>query len=198
MFNSLRGLVSHKGETQLFLLCGGIEWDISVSASTLSSLPEVGKEGRVFIFFHHKEDQMKLFGFASEDERSLFLDLMKVDGIGPRQAMKILSGISVESFISTLDSEDVDALTRIPGLGKKTAQKIILALRGKLTIAGNDTEPTEHNELLDGLVDMGFDKKKALKALEDAEKEIEGSASSMPRDEREKELFKRAIVRLSS
>ncbi len=198
MFNSLRGLVSHKGENQLFLLCGGIEWDISVSASTLSSLPEVGKEGRVFIFFHHKEDQMKLFGFASEDERSLFLDLMKVDGIGPRQAMKILSGISVESFISTLDSEDVDALTRIPGLGKKTAQKIILALRGKLTIAGNDAEPTEHNELLDGLVDMGFDKKKALKALEDAEKEIEGSASSLPRDEREKELFKRAIVRLSS
>lgn len=199
MFNSLRGIISFKGESQLFLLAGGIEWDISVSATTRALLPEPGNEARVFIFFYHKEDQMKLFGFATEEERSVFLDLMKVDGIGPRQAIKILSGINVESFLATVDSEDVDALIRIPGLGKKTAQKIILALRGKLTLKTDRPEAGEHNELLDGLVEMGFDKRQALKALEDAAKELEEtSKEALKGPEREKELFRRAIVRLSS
>ena len=121
MFNSLKGTVSQKNAVSVHLQTDFIEWDLLAPGSTLDSLPQVGDTVRLFTYLHHREDQLALYGFASREERNLFLDLLKVGGIGPRQALKILSGMSVEEFVGSLNSDDVDGLSRVPGLGKKTA-----------------------------------------------------------------------------
>ncbi len=197
MINSLTGTITHKGATEVFLESRGIEWQLSVSERTARKLPPTGKEIRVYTYLHHREDQMVLFGFAGVEERFLFHDLLRVAGIGPKQAIRILSGMSVGQFVKNLDADDVDALSSIPGLGKKTAQKIILTLRGRLTAQENeDGTEKPYAEIVTALVDMGFDRQSAVKAVAKCAAEI----SEEPDGEEigEKEIFRRAIVALSS
>ena len=191
MWNSLTGMLTHKGEDGIHLQTGPVEWEISVSAYTLSQLPPAGREVRIFTHLHHREDGMKLFGFSQERERDVFLELQKVGGVGPRQTLKILSGISPEGFVRSLDAGDVEALTRLPGLGLKTAQKIILSLRGKLTLT-EEREETGHGELIDSLVNMGFDRRLVKEAVLRAAAEGEESGTLT-----EQELFRKALVNLS-
>ncbi|MFW6292397.1 MAG: Holliday junction branch migration protein RuvA, partial [Spirochaetota bacterium] len=134
MFNSLRGTISGRGPNSLYVTTAGVEWELDVSGFTLRSLATHGSadEVRVFTYLYHREDQMRLYGFASPDERRVFLELTRVSGIGPRAALKMLSGTSPNEIIRMLEAEDVDGLVRLPGLGRKTAQKVILTLRGKL------------------------------------------------------------------
>ena len=199
MFNSLSGTLTYKGIDCIYLLNScGMEWDISVSAKTLAKLPEVGAECKVYIYYLHREDAVKLYGFASQEERAFFLELNKVNGIGPKQAMKMLSSISAKQMSEALDKDDVDLLSDIPGVGKKTAQKIMLALRGKLIL---DEQPASQGnpkfgDIVNALSDMGFDYKKALKAVEEVLKSSD--IKNMKDDELEKEVFKRAIVLLST
>jgi holliday junction DNA helicase RuvA len=189
VFNSLCGTVTAVDGAMLCLETAGIEWSLTVSTTTAGSLPPVGAKARVFVHLHHREDQMALYGFASVEERSVFLDLLKVGGIGTRQAIRILSGMTVAALSAALDSEDVDALARIPGLGKKTAQKILLTLRGKLSIGhGGEAEPAD--ELVEALANMGFERSRARYAVSAVRSE------SAP-DEAEGELLRRSIVRLS-
>jgi len=138
---------------------------------------------------------MRRFGFAKEEERMLFLDLLKVDGIGPKQAIRILSGANVDSFAEILEAGDVDSLKRIPGIGVKSAQKIILALKGKLTLKEAE-EAEEGRDLVTALADMGFDRRKAAAVVASLLEETreEGIAG----EKLEQEIFRRAIVRLSS
>jgi Holliday junction DNA helicase RuvA len=194
MFNSLKGTFVGKTAGKIFLDIGGIEWELDVSYTTASLLPPPGSTIRLFTFLHHREDAMRLYGFHNEEERALFLDLIKVDGIGPKQALRILSGTNVDSFIAILEAGDVDALRRIPGLGVKTAQKIILALKGRLSLR-DDAEPTEGEEIIAALADMGFDRKRAVVSVKSllAELKEEGLAE----DNLVKEVFRRAIIRLS-
>jgi holliday junction DNA helicase RuvA len=142
---------------------------------------------------------MRLFGFADEEERSLFLDLQKVEGIGPKQAMKILSGISTTEFEAALEKADIDRLTAVPGLGTKTAQKIVLALKGKLSYArGKDEEPEgPHEDLVMALADMGFDRKRAREAVNTLDEELKAAIEGVKAEEREREIFRRAIVLLT-
>jgi holliday junction DNA helicase RuvA len=197
MINSLKGTITHKGATEIFLECREIEWQLSVSERTARDLPAVGNDIRVYTYLHHREDQMVLFGFAHEEERFLFHDLLRVAGIGPKQAVRILSGMSVDQFVKNLDSDDVDALARIPGLGKKTAQKIILTLRGRLTSQqSEDGSEKPFEEIVTALVEMGFDRQSAARAVAKCAADISGEIED---DESgEKEIFRRAIVALSS
>lgn len=203
MFNSLTGHVTGHDFPALYLTTGAMEWSLEVSAATFQTALATPhqQELRLFVHLHVREDALKLFGFASLAERGAFLELLTVPGIGPRQALKILSSTSVEALSQMLEGEDVAALTRLPGLGTRTAQKMILQLRGRLA-----TEPAEANagvssaggpysELVAALVEMGFDAREAEAALEAAAGEIgaalpEGAA-------REQDLFRRAIVTLS-
>ena len=140
---------------------------------------------------------MTLYGFAGTDERFLFHDLLRVSGIGPKQAIRILSGMSVEQIVKSLDADDIDGLSRIPGLGKKTAQKIILALRGRLTLPQEDDEKVKpFAEIVTALIEMGFEKQSATRVVERCAADI--SEESMSSEDREKEIFRRAIVSLSS
>lgn len=193
MFNSVRGRVAAKRVGQLFLENGGVEWDITMSQASLGELPEIGSEARVFVYLYHRDDRMRLYGFATDEERSVFLELLKVDGVGPRQAIRILSGGSLEQFLARLDAGDVDSLTRLPGLGKKTAQKIVLALRGKLSLKAKD-ESSGFEDITAALVDMGFEKKQAEKAVSAALEELHGESDREPV---ENEVLKHAIVHLS-
>lgn len=198
MFNSLTGRITGHDFPSLYLSTGGIEWALEVSAATFQAAlaAEHGVEHRVYLHLHSREDALQLFGFWTSAERRAFRELLKVTGIGPRQALRILSGTTVEVLTTMLDQEDVEALTHIPGLGKKTAQKMILQLKGHLvtentgTHPGTTAEAGRDGELLAALVEMGFDRGAAKTALEDG-------AQALGDDADEQELFRHAIVTLS-
>lgn len=194
MYNSIQGTLTGKGATKVFLENQGIEYELEVSFNTASALPELGSKVRLYTYLHHREEVMKLYGFLEEAERRLFLDLLKVEGIGPRQALRILSGTTVGAFLRILESEDVKALTRIPGLGMKTAQKVLLSLKGKISLE-EEALPREERDLQVALVEMGFELSKASDALRRALKECrEEGLSGEPL---EREAFRRAIVLMS-
>ena len=193
MFNSLRGIISEKSIDSVCILTGGIEWDIAIPATDIAALPRSGEEGRIFTWLYHKEDQMKLYGFAGEDRRFTFLELLKVEGIGPKGAIKIMGGISQEDLEKALENEDLNRLEAIPGLGKKTAQKMILALKGKL-VRTPDAPATPYGDLVEALIAMGYDRRPATEALTRAEAEL---PPGLDGEEREKMLFRQAIVQLT-
>ena len=195
MINSLKGRVSGKEAGRFYLENSGIEWEIESSYATISLLPAEGMELRIYTYLYHREDAMRLFGFITEEERFLFLDLMKVNGIGPKQALRILSGTTVESFSRILENEDVDNLKRIPGLGLKTAQKIILTLKGKLTFHRETESAEKSSDLVLALEEMGFDRKNAASVIKALEEEL--SRSGLAGEELERECFRQAIIRLS-
>jgi Holliday junction DNA helicase RuvA len=195
MFNSLRGIITEKLPETLRLLTGGIEWDIALPGTDINGLPPAGESARVFTWLYHREDQMRLFGFASDERRYTFLELLKVEGIGPRGALKIMGGISQAELERALETEDLGRLEAVPGLGKKTAQKMILALKGKLTFpSASPAKASPYGELAEALAEMGYDRRTAAEVLAAlAETLPPGLAGA----EREKLLFKQAIVRLS-
>ena len=194
MFNSVRGTITEKLSDSVYILSNGIEWDISTPATDILKLPPIGEECQIFTWLYHREDQMKLYGFVADERRSTFLELLKVEGIGPKAALKILGNIGQEELENALENEDLGRLEAVPGLGKKTAQKMILSLKGKLTHVKAVTS-SPYNELIDALVGMGYDRRAALDAMSRAEKEL---APDTPGAEKEKLLFKNAIVILSN
>jgi holliday junction DNA helicase RuvA len=212
VFNSLYGTISGHRFPLVFLRTGGMEWQLEVSAATFQSVMNTETDGdhRVFTYLHSREDLLRLYGFWTEAERRAFMELISVPGIGPRQALKILSGTTPDSLVRYLDEEDIPALTRIPGLGKKTAQRLILQLKGHLVLDPDGTGAgaagavvSASNELLEALTEMGFDRKRAEVALKAAEAELSAGAgdSALPNGQHgrdmEQELFRRAIVALS-
>jgi holliday junction DNA helicase RuvA len=195
MWNSISGEITHKDEERVFLQSGGLEWEIHVSRRSSEKLPDIGRSARVFTWLLHRDDQMKIHGFADAAERSLFLDLLKVDGVGPRAAMKILSGIDRDAFMAALDKDDVEALSAVPGIGRKTAQKIILSLKGKLSAAGGPGSLPLEEDIATALVGMGYDRKAARAAVASALKGI--VPADIRRDDLEREVFKKAIAIVS-
>ena len=193
MFNSIRGTITAKSGDGVYVVSGGIEWDIAVPSTDLSRLPPEGEEARIFTWLYHREDQMKLFGFSDPVRRSTFLELLKVEGIGPKGALKILGGIDQDDLEKALEAGDLSRLEAVPGLGKKTAQKMILALKGKLTSV-KTAVVTPYAELTEALVGMGYDRRAASEALSKAEAELPPNVAAA---EKEKLLFKEAIVHLS-
>ena len=194
MFNSIRGIITEKLIDSVCLLNGGIEWEIAVPATDISRLAPLGEEERLFTWLYHKEDQMKLYGFAEAGRRATFMELLKVEGIGPRAALKIMGGIGQEELEKALENEDLNRLEAIPGLGKKTAQKMILALKGKL-VRAEDAPASPYSDLVEALAEMGYERRIAAEALNKAEAELPPGITDA---DKEKLLFKQAIVYLSS
>ena len=194
MFNSIRGLITEKLADSVYVLSAGIEWDIAVPATDIARLPPLGEEGRIFTWLYHREDQVKLYGFAAEERRATFLELLKVEGIGPKGALKIMGGIGQEELENALENEDLARLEAVPGLGKKTAQKMLLSLKGKL-VKAKAVPQTPYGDLVEALAGMGYEKRAAAEALIRAEAELPPGTTGA---EKEKLLFKQAIVYLSS
>ncbi|MBV6415624.1 MAG: Holliday junction ATP-dependent DNA helicase RuvA [Steroidobacteraceae bacterium] len=135
MIGSLRGILRAKAPPQLLLEVGGVGYEVEAPMSTFYTLPAVGQELHVLTHLVVREDAHTLYGFATETERRLFRDLLRVTGIGPKLALAILSGSSVEAFTQCVLAQDAGALTKIPGVGRKTAERLLVEMRDRLQAA---------------------------------------------------------------
>lgn len=131
MIGRLRGTLAHKAPPWLVIDVGGVGYELEAPMSTFYDLPEVGREIALFTHYAQKEDSVSLYGFLHESERRLFRDVQKVTGIGAKIALAILSGVSVDTFARLVHTGDVTALTKIPGIGKKTAERMVVELRDR-------------------------------------------------------------------
>ncbi|MGH8154364.1 MAG: Holliday junction branch migration protein RuvA [Rhodanobacteraceae bacterium] len=132
MIGRLRGILISKRPPWVLVEVGGVGYELEVPMSTLYDLPDPGTEVVLLTHYAHKEDTVALYGFLRDDERALFRDLQKVSGIGARIALAVLSGVSTSEFARLVQGGDVAALTRIPGIGKKTAERIVVELRDRV------------------------------------------------------------------
>jgi holliday junction DNA helicase RuvA len=132
MIALLRGRLEEKHPNQAIVLCGGVGYDVAISVTTFSSLPGVGEEVSLRVHTHVREDALVLYGFAAPEEKALFEKLITVTGVGPKLAITILSGLPATELAGILRAGEVGQLTRIPGIGKKTAERLILELRDKI------------------------------------------------------------------
>ena len=201
MFNSISGMLTGKTAESIYIETHGIEWEILVSTLSADRFGAAGSMVQVYTWLYHREDQMRLFGFLTPAERSLFLDLTKVDGIGPKQALKILSGLDSAALDAALEAGDVTRLQSIPGIGKKTAQKMVLTLKGQLT-GLHDTgraetaKKSEFEDIITALINMGYDRKRAAETVESIAQSMR--TKGVDPVAKEEELFRTAIVNLSS
>ena len=204
MFNSITGIITGKFPKQLFLDNNGIEWVICVPDSNLELLPPVGNEAKVFTWLQHTENLMSLYGFSSADERSVFLDLLKVDGVGPKGAVKIMSSVSSGRLNDVLERGDVEMLEKIPGIGKKTAAKMMLALKGKLKLSETNSSiniqsASTYSDVVSSLVSMGYDKRLVEQKVSQLAESLASQADFADKTQKDREdlIFRRAIVELS-
>lgn len=137
MIGRLSGTLIHKQPPWLVVDVGGVGYELEAPMSTFYELPQVGAQVRLFTHYAQKEDSVALYGFLNEAERRLFRDVQKVSGIGAKIALAVLSGASVAEFARLVQSGDVAALTRIPGIGKKTAERMVVELRDRTVDVAN-------------------------------------------------------------
>ncbi len=175
MIAHLRGKLLTKHPNQAIVETGGVGYDVAISVPTFSDLPALGSEVALHIHTHVREDQIALYGFLRPAEKNLFEKLLTVSGIGPKLAITILSGMAADEMTGAIRANDVAKLTRIPGIGKKTAERMVLELRDKLPKgeAGSATvamlNPIEE-DVLSALVNLGYQRPIAEKALAVASK----------------------------
>lgn len=135
MIALLRGILVEKSPNQAVVDAGGVGYDVTIPVSTYTALPEVGSEVRLRIHTHVREDAIALFGFTSVEEKQVFEKLIGVSGIGPKLAVTVLSGLAAPDLIRSIRNSEVERLVRIPGVGKKTAERMILELKDKLIVS---------------------------------------------------------------
>jgi Holliday junction DNA helicase RuvA len=153
MIALLRGILIEKHPNQAIVETGGVGYDVAIPVSTFTRLPDAGAEVRLRIHTHVREDALALYGFLTQDEKALFEKLIGVGGIGPTLAVKILSGLAAVDLIHAIRRGEVDKLVRIPGIGKKTAERMVLELRDKLPAPAGEESPAAASEAL-SLVDQ--------------------------------------------
>ena len=168
MIGRLSGLLLDKNPAQLIVDCNGVGYEVGVPMSTFYNLPATGERITLLTHMVVREDAQLLYGFGTTQERELFRELIKISGIGARTALAILSGMSVNDLAQAVTLQEVGRLTRIPGIGKKTAERLLLELKGKLgaelgTAPG--TEGESSNDVLSALLALGYSEKEALLAI---------------------------------
>ena len=132
MIGSLIGLIKEKKPSLLLLEVNGVGYEINVPLSTSFQLPKKGESAYLLTHLIVREDQHTLYGFATEEERNLFRTLIKISGVGAKMALTILSGINVNGFVQSVINEDIDTLVHLPGIGKKTAERLIVEMKDRI------------------------------------------------------------------
>ena len=179
MIAHLRGKLIAKHPNQAIVETAGVGYEVTISVPTFSELPALGREVALFIHTHVREDAIALFGFLRAEEKQLFEKLISVSGIGPKLAITILSGMPTPDMVSAIRGNDIARLTRIPGIGKKTAERMVLELRDKLegfgaTATVPATTPAEE-DVLSALVNLGYQRAAAERAVATAAKSSNGA-----------------------
>ena len=169
MIAHLRGKLISKHPNQAVVEAGGVGYEVNISIPTFSALPSLEVEVALFIHTHVREDALSLFGFLRSEEKQLFEKLISVSGIGPRLAITILSGMPADAMVAAIKGNNVATLTRIPGIGKKTAERMVLELRDKLETFGVPAaaaaaSPVEE-DVISALVNLGYQRPLPEKAL---------------------------------
>lgn len=175
MIAHLRGLLLTKSPNQIIVECSGVGYEVAISVATFSALAEEGAQVSLYVYTNVREDQIALFGFAEMQEKRLFEKLLTISGIGPKLAITVLSGISADRLVMAIRGGDHATLTRIPGIGKKTAERVVLELKDKLEDMAVPVEAgavTHHgpagDDAISALVNLGYQRPVAQKAVEAA------------------------------
>jgi Holliday junction DNA helicase RuvA len=170
MIGRIQGILVSVHPPRLLVDCQGIGYEVDVPMSTLYQLPQAGQKITLLTHFQVREDAQQLFGFATETEREAFRQLIKISGVGSRTALAVLSGMSVNELAQAIALQEAGRLTQVPGIGKKTAERLCLELKGKLApdlgiTAGKPQALDANSEVLQALLALGYSEKEALLAL---------------------------------
>jgi Holliday junction DNA helicase RuvA len=176
----IRGKIFTKSPNAVVIDCSGVGYELAISVTTYTEIGDPGSEARLHVHTHVREDALLLFGFADPTEKRLFEKLLTISGIGPKLAITVLSGISSDRLITAIRSADHATLTRIPGIGKKTAERVVLELKDKLddlatsAAIASPAKPSlgaTADDVLSALVNLGYARPIAQKAVESAAKD---------------------------
>jgi Holliday junction DNA helicase RuvA len=174
MIGRLSGILLEKNPPQLLVDCNGVGYEVSVPMSTFYNLPSLGEKVVLLTHLTVREDAHLLHGFGSAEERNVFRELIKISGVGARTALAILSGMSVADLVQAISLQEAGRLTRVPGIGKKTAERLLLELKGKLGAdlgGGPAAATTDHAaDILNALLALGYSDKEAGLALKQVPK----------------------------
>lgn len=173
MYNYIKGKITEKGDGIIVVECGGVGYELNVSANAMAELSDKQGEVKVYCMLNVREDDMSLFGFATKQEKNMFRNLISVSGVGPKLALTVLSGMTVGQFATAVACSDSAALSKIKGVGKKTAERIVLELRDKVgkEYAGEDKTsaspvPVNLNEdAVLALMTLGYNRQEASAAV---------------------------------
>ena len=168
MIGRLNGLLAEKNPPEILVDCNGVGYEVLVPMSTFYNLPSLGEKVSLLTHFVVREDAQILYGFAQASERAAFRQLIKISGVGPRTALSVLSGLSVEELAQAVTTQEAGRIIKVPGIGKKTAERLLLELKGKLGAdmgihinIGNESQ----SDILQALVALGYSDRDAALAL---------------------------------
>lgn len=180
MYNYIKGKLIESGENYVVVESGNIGYELNVSANTAAELSAAEGEVKIYCFLSVREDDMSLFGFASKQEKSMFVKLVSVSGVGPKLALTVLSGMTAGQFAAAVVKGDVTALSKTKGVGKKTAERIVLELKDKVnkdytyeeTVSAVKADVTEVNEeAVLALMTLGYNRHEASEAVKRVQKD---------------------------
>jgi Holliday junction DNA helicase RuvA len=176
MIGRLNGTLADKNPPQVLVDCNGVGYEVDVPMSTFYNLPGIGERVSLLTHFVVREDAQVLFGFGSGSEREAFRQLIRISGVGPRTALAVLSGMSVADIAQAVTAQDAGRLVKVPGIGKKTAERLLLELKGKIGAnlgqsAAAGAASDAQGDILQALVALGY-----------SDKEAAASLKSLPRD----------------
>ncbi|MBT6232396.1 Holliday junction branch migration protein RuvA [Methylophilaceae bacterium] len=176
MIGRIKGRILEKIPPHILIDCNGVGYEIEVPMTTFYDLPEVGSEVTLLTHFLVREDAQLLFGFATDQERIIFRKLLKVNGIGAKASLSILGGMTVQELTHTIQAQDVTSLTKIPGVGKKTAERLILELKDKFSDSEfkltSNANSTEMSDIQNALSALGYNQKDIVIVTKDLDKNI--------------------------
>jgi holliday junction DNA helicase RuvA len=176
MIAKLNGILSDKSPPQIIVDCNGVGYEVEVPMSTFYNLPDIGAKVQLLTYMVVREDAQLLYGFGSEQEKSTFKQLLKVNGIGAKSALSILSGVSIDDLVYAVSNQDVAMLTRVPGVGKKTAERLLLELKDKFAITGSATTTTQpksaSHDILNALIALGYNDREASSTVKLLAKDV--------------------------
>jgi Holliday junction DNA helicase RuvA len=190
MIGKLTGTLSEKNPPQVLVDCHGVGYEVDVPMSTFYNLPGVGEKVSLLTHFVVREDAQILFGFGSAGERGAFRQLIRISGVGPRTALAVLSGMSVADIAQAVTQQDASRLVKVPGIGKKTAERLLLELKGKI---GADLGPVGAAVVNDNQADI----LQALVALGYSDKEANAALKALPKDASVSDGIKQALKALA-
>lgn len=197
MWNSLYGEITYRGSDRLYLLVGGMEWSLYVSGNTLAHYASSKGPVRILTYLRGSAlgGDVSLFGFYDEKERDIFLKLIDVSSVGSKASLQILSTFTPDRLQNVLEREDLDSLVAVKGVGRKTAQKIFLALKGKIIWSEEAAGDPWVKEIEESLIAMGFESKKVQITIKELLKET--SFDDLSPSEKEKQLLSQAVLSLT-